>query len=146
MLRARDQFRGESAFATYLFTIARHELYRVLAERRRDLGRIDFEVSSIEELAPTPRTRIAAGEDRARLLAALRNLPVEQQMILELHYWEGIEIGALAEILQSPAITIRSRLHRARIAPRDRMLREPDTAKVAETLETLDAWAKGLGQ
>ena len=98
MLRARDQFRGESAFATYLFTIARHELYRVLAERRRDLGRID------------------------------------------------IEIGALAEILQSPAITIRSRLHRARIAPRDRMLREPDTAKVAETLETLDAWAKGLGQ
>jgi hypothetical protein len=70
------------------------------------------------------------------LLAALRNLPVEQQMILELHYWEGIEIGALAEILQSPAVTIRSRLHRARIAPRDRMLREPDTAKVAETLET----------
>ncbi|MEO7731753.1 MAG: sigma-70 family RNA polymerase sigma factor, partial [Kofleriaceae bacterium] len=29
-LRARDQFRKESSFRTYLFTIARHELYRVL--------------------------------------------------------------------------------------------------------------------
>jgi hypothetical protein len=30
-----------------------------------------------------------------RLLGALRELPVEQQVLLELHYWEGIEIGAL---------------------------------------------------
>src|SRR3954463_11182439 len=44
-VRAKDQFRGESSFATYLFTVARHELYRVLSERRRDLGRLNFQVS-----------------------------------------------------------------------------------------------------
>jgi RNA polymerase sigma factor (sigma-70 family) len=143
----QSTFLGDSSFATYLFTIARHELYRVLSERRRDLGRLDFDVSSIAELAPTPRTQIAAEQDRLRLLQALRDLPVEQQAILELHYWEGVEIGQLAEIFESPAVTIRSRLHRARTALRDRLLREPGLpAKVSESLESLDAWAKSLAQ
>ena len=52
-VRAKNNFRGDSSFSTYLFTIARHELYRVFSERRRDLDRIDFEVSSVAELAPT---------------------------------------------------------------------------------------------
>jgi RNA polymerase sigma factor (sigma-70 family) len=145
--RARDQYRGDSSFATYLFTIARHQLYRALSERRRDLGRIDFDASSIEELAPTPRTRIADREDRARLLAALRDLPLEQQVLLELHYWEGLDMAALSEIFESQAVTIRSRLHRARNALRERMLREADgPPAVAETLESLDAWARSLAQ
>lgn len=145
-VRARDNFRGESAFATYLFAIARNELYRVLSERRRAGARLDFDVSSIAELAPTPRTRIAGHEERVRLVHALRDLPVEQQALLELHYWEGVEIAALAEIFDSPAVTIRSRLHRARLALRERMLREPAaSAKIGDTLESLDAWARGLG-
>jgi RNA polymerase sigma factor (sigma-70 family) len=146
-VRAKDKFRGDSSFGTYLFTIARHELYRVLGERRRDLGRIDFDVSSIAELAPTPRTRIAAHEDRLRLLNALRDLPLEQQVLLELHYWEGVDIAALAEIFESPAVTVRSRLHRARTALRERMQREADLPpQISDSLESLDAWARGLAQ
>ena len=146
-VRAKNQFRGDSSFATYLFTIARHELYRAFSDRRRDLGRIDFEASSIAELAPTPRTRMAASEDRRKLLTALRDLPVEQQVLLELHYWEGVEIGELAEIFESPAGTIRSRLHRARIALKERMAKEPGVpAGVNDTLESFDAWARGLAQ
>lgn len=144
-VRAKDQFRGDSSFATYLFTIARHELYRRLSERRRDLDRIDFEVSSLAELAPTPRTRIAAHEDRLRLLHALRELPVEQQVLLELHYWEGVDISALAEIFESKEVTVRSRLHRARAALREQLAQMPDVpAAVNDSLESLDAWARGL--
>lgn len=58
-LRARDRFRKESSFRTYLFTIARHELYRVLRTRQRDGARLDFELSSIAELVSTPGTREA---------------------------------------------------------------------------------------
>jgi RNA polymerase sigma factor (sigma-70 family) len=145
LVRAKDQFRGESSFVTYLFAVARRELYRVLELRKRDGARLDFEVSSLAELAPTPRTRMAGREDRVRLLHALRDLPVEQQVLLELHYWEGVEIGELAEIFESPAVTIRSRLHRARGALRDRMMKEPAATKIiGETLESLDAWARGL--
>src|SRR5574337_196088 len=56
-LRAKDSFRGEATFRTYLFTIARHELHRVLREHRRD-ERLDFDVSSILELVSTPATKI----------------------------------------------------------------------------------------
>ena len=142
-MKAKEQFRGEAAFSTYLFAVARRELFRVLELRRRDGARLDFEASSIAELAPTPRTQIAGREDRLRLLHALRDLPVEQQILLELHYWEGLDIGALAEIFESIPVTIRSRLHRARAALRELMLKSEDSA-AAETLETLDAWARKL--
>jgi RNA polymerase sigma factor (sigma-70 family) len=144
-VRAKHQFRGESSFQTYLFTVARHELHRVYAERQRDGERLDFGVSSLAELAPTPRTQLAGREDRVRLLRALRDLPVDQQVLLELHYWEGLEIGELGVIFETPAVNIRSRLHRARNALRERMLREPDaTAVIGETLESLDEWARSL--
>ena len=142
-MKAKEQFRGEAAFSTYLFAVARRELFRVLELRRRDGARLDFEASSIAELAPTPRTQMAGREDRLRLLHALRDLPVEQQILLELHYWEGLDIGELAEIFESLPVTIRSRLHRARTALRERMLKSEDSA-AAETLESLDAWARKL--
>ena len=144
-LRARDQFRAESSFRTYLFTIARHELYRVLRGRQRDGARLDFELSSIAELVSTPGTRIARNQEHRQLLEALRALPVEQQTLLELHYWEDMDIAALAEVFEMPQATIRTRLHRARKALRERMA---DTAppRVLETLESMDAWARGLAR
>lgn len=145
-VRARDQFRKESSFRTYLFTIARHELYRALRERRRDGERLDFSSVSIAELASTPGTRMVRSEDHRRLLAALRSLPIEQQALLELHYWEELDMAALAEVFDAPAGTIRVRLHRARKALRDRM--EETAAAPAEalaTLEGLDTWARRVG-
>ena len=144
-LRARDQFRRESSFRTYLFTIARHELYRVLRTRQRRDAKLDFALSSIADLVSTPGTRMARNQEHKRLIEALQHLPVEQQTLLELHYWEEMDIAQLAEIFDSPAATIRTRLHRARKALRDRMEGSaPDT--VLETLESMDVWAKGLAR
>src|SRR5215831_10915259 len=67
-LRARDQFRSESSFRTYLFVIARHELYRTLRTRQRKEAKLDFSVSSIAELVSTPGTRIARGREQRRLV------------------------------------------------------------------------------
>src|SRR3954471_16282377 len=41
-MKAKDQFRGDSSFTTYLFAVARRELYRVLELRKRDGVRLDF--------------------------------------------------------------------------------------------------------
>lgn len=142
-LRARDQFRQESSFRTYLFTIARHELYRVLRGRQRDGARLDFEVSSIAELVSTPGTRIARNQEHRQLLEALRSLPLEQQTLLELHYWEDMEIADLAQVFEIPHATIRTRLHRARKALRDRMA-QVAPRRVLDTLESVDAWARSM--
>jgi RNA polymerase sigma-70 factor (ECF subfamily) len=144
-LKARDQFRRESSFRTYLFTIARNELYRVLRTRQRRDAILDFELSSIADLVSTPGTRMARNQEHKRLIEALQHLPVEQQTLLELHYWEDMDIPALAEIFGSPTATIRTRLHRARKALRDR-IEGSAPENVLETLESMDMWAKGLGR
>ena len=143
-LRAKEQFRKQASFRTYLFAIARHELYRVLRSRQRDGQRLNFELSSIAELVSTPGTRLGRNQEHQRLVAAMRQLPVDQQTLLELHYWEEMEIGDLAEVFDAPAVTIRTRLHRARKSLREMMLKSEGSTmgNALDSLETMDAWAK----
>ncbi len=138
----------ESSFRTYLFTIARHELYRVLRTRQRDGKRLDLALSSIAELVSTPGTRIGRNQEHQQLVGALRQLPVEHQTLLELHYWEELGIGELAAVFEAPEVTIRARLFRARQALRERMLAGEGAGagaglgEVLDSLESMDAWAK----
>jgi RNA polymerase sigma-70 factor (ECF subfamily) len=144
VLRAKTQFRGDSSFRTYLFTIARNELYRVLRTRQRKGGaQVDLAMSSIAELVSTPGTRMARNQEHRQLIEALQRLPVEQQTLLELHYWEEMDIADLAKIFDAPAATIRTRLHRARKALRE-LVEHAAPSQVLESLETMDAWAKGM--
>lgn len=119
-VKARDQFRAQSTFRTYLFSIARNELFTRL--RRIPKGtHVDLEVSSLDELVSSPSSELRKHEELAQLRAALRQLPVEQQVLLELHYWHDLDAAALAELLETSAGTIRVRLLRARRALRERL-------------------------
>ncbi|HSK00514.1 MAG TPA: sigma-70 family RNA polymerase sigma factor, partial [Kofleriaceae bacterium] len=91
-----------------------YELYHHLKAQRRDGQRLDFAVTSIAELQSTPRSRLIKDADRRRVIEALRRLPVDQQILLELHYWQELDVEALAEILELTPGATRVRLHRAR--------------------------------
>jgi RNA polymerase sigma factor (sigma-70 family) len=140
VVRSREQFAGRSSFRTYLFSIARNELYDHLRAQKR-LNDFDPQVSSIADLATTPATRLDRGDDHRRLCQALRELPVEQQTLLELHYWEDLDASALAEIFGSPPATIRTRLRRARLALRDRLV-SSGLSHAPFSVEKLDTWAR----
>jgi RNA polymerase sigma factor (sigma-70 family) len=140
-VRAREQFRGDASFRTFLFTIARHELYRHYRERRRDGERLDPLETSVAELVTTPRSRLARDEAHRQLLDAMCRLPIETQTLLELHYWEELDIAALADIFAAPAATIRTRLHRGRRALRELLAATPPLASV----EDVDALARRAG-
>jgi RNA polymerase sigma factor (sigma-70 family) len=117
---ARSQFRYQSTFRTYLFTIARHELYDYLSQQAHARGRhVDFEVTSIADLATSPSDRLARQEQINELRLALRRLPAEQQLLLELHYWHQLAPDALSEVFGAAPGAIRVRLLRARRALRD---------------------------
>ncbi len=146
LLKARDQFAGRSSFRTYMFTIARNELYRHVRSLKRERD-FDPEVSSIAQVATTIGTRLARSQEHKQLCAALRTLPIEQQTLLELHYWEDIDTNQLAEIFDTEPGAMRMRLHRARIALREAMLSgkcAPPQALVS--IETMDTWAKTAGR
>lgn len=120
-VKARDQFRKQSSFRTYLFAVARNELYQHLQQRRKDGARLDFGTTSIAELVTTPGTRLARDAERRLLIEALQTLPVEQQTLLEMHYWQELDAAALAEIFEASPNAIRIKLHRARLALRDKL-------------------------
>ena len=139
--RALDQFAKRSSFRTYLFTIARHELYRYWRKQRRDGEALDFGASSVMDLASSPASKIARGQRHKLLLQALRELPLEQQVLLELHYWEELDIAELAEVFEIAPGAMRGRLFRARKGLRERMEKlAQDPTEAGTTIEDFEAW------
>jgi RNA polymerase sigma factor (sigma-70 family) len=144
---SKDRFRKHASFRTYLFTIARHELYRYLSDRQRAGQRLDFSVTSIAELLTTPRSRMIRDADKLRVVEALRRLPVEQQTLLELHYWQELDIEQISEVLEIEPGNTRVRLHRARKKLRELLdlAGEDDAAKLLESLANQNRSAERQG-
>lgn len=141
----RDQFRGQSSFRTYLFSIARYQLYGYFRRNRRDGRALDFGVTSLADMGASPRSRVARDEQHRLLLGALCALPLEQQVLLELHYWQGMDMAALAEVFAINQATVRTRLFRARQALREQMAGMAGSpATMDMSVEDFDAWARKL--
>lgn len=144
-VEARERFEARSSFRTYLFAIARHEL---LAHWRRARKAVhDPAGSSILELSPSPSSAMLQRHEHRLLLEALRSIPLDLQIAIELHYWEGLSTTEIAEVLDIPAGTVKSRLRRAREALIEALERlEDDPEKLRTTLADLDGWAVSLKQ
>jgi RNA polymerase sigma-70 factor (ECF subfamily) len=144
-VKAGSTFRRQSTFRTYLFSIARHVLFQHWRARARVQPTMDFEEVSMAALSTSIGSRLARNADRARLLAVLQTLPLDQQLLLELYYWEDLDREQLAEVFDVEAATIGSRLYRARQALHDGLER-PDrgTELSSGTDAALDAWARAL--
>lgn len=114
-VEARDDFRKEAGFRTFLYAIARNQLRMFLrTQLRRDV--VDFSTSSMMDLGPSPSQLVADRSERRRLLRALREIPLDHQIALELFYWEGLTGPELAKVLEVPEGTARTRLRAARHA------------------------------
>ena len=138
-----DSFRRESSFRTFLFAIARRKLYRYYRSKRRHGDKLDFHLTSVAELKTGVRTNLGKEEDQQHLLHALSALPVEQQILLELHYWEEMDAAALAEVFDVTPSTVRSRLHRARNALRKLVEKQTQLPlTVTRSVEDFDQWAR----
>jgi len=141
-LRSRDRFRRQSSFRTYLLAIARYTLFGYWRRRSRQIPTVQFDEISVSSLSTSVGTRMARREDQARLLHALRQLPLEQQILLELHYWEGLGAEHLVEVFDIEPATVRSRLFRARQALRERLAESAGSEDLSDS--DLDAWARKL--
>jgi len=112
-LEARASFRGECSFRTLLFGIARRRLYDHFRERRRG-AELDFTTTSVRALGTSPSGALLRRDNLAMLREALRELPVDSQMLLELHYWEALSTEELAQVFEVAEGTIKSRMFQAR--------------------------------
>lgn len=112
LVRSRAGLREVSSFRAYVFTAARSKLYRHLSQHAAKLGPVDFGIDSMEAISPSPSTWAAEREELRVLYEALRRLPIDTQITLELYHLEGFEGEEVARIMDVPIGTVRSRLRR----------------------------------
>jgi RNA polymerase sigma factor (sigma-70 family) len=144
-IAAKDAIRNQSSFRTYLFTVARHELYHHYARRQRDAALFAPETTSIASMGASPSSVVAAQQEQRILLRALRDLPLDFQVAIELFYWEQLSMAEIAEILEVPVGTAKSRLRRAREALEAKVREIADTPELAEsTLVGFEGWADSI--
>jgi RNA polymerase sigma factor (sigma-70 family) len=147
-VEGRERFRHEASFRSYLFSIAYKVLCKHYREMRRDQSReearVDFEEASVHQLG-SMLGAVAARQEQRLLLEGLRRLPVDYQVVLELHYWEGMSGSELAEVLAIPVGTAKTRLRRGRELLEARLGElGSSTSLLQSTLANLDAWAAQL--
>lgn len=144
-VEGRDRVREGGSLRAYILGIARIQLLVYVRRRRRDGLSVSTEEVSIAQLGDSP-SRVAAGREEERfLLAALRELPVDLQTTIELYYWEELPVGQVAEILDIPGGTVKSRLHRARDLLRGKIaaMEIPEALRASVT-DGFEQWARSL--
>ena len=110
--RQIGKLRDPERFDAWLQRIAVNAA-RMTHRARRRRGVREIAASQIEQLAADPAT---GSDDARRLERALATLDVDQRSILALHHLEGRSVAELAEVLQIPVGTVKSRLYTARRA------------------------------
>lgn len=147
LCEAQHAFRGDSSVKTFLLGIARKQLLRHFRNRHR-AGKV-FDPAQASVVAVSPDTSASSvmgrSDDRKLLVAALQRLPIDLQIALELHYWEGLSMADVGEVLEVPAGTVKSRLHRARRLLDDGMKSLGASESLRETTRTgLQTWAQRI--
>lgn len=141
-VRGRDRLRDTTSFRPYLFGTACNVLRAHL--RRRTHVPLDDERCAFD-LAPGPSTALHAAESERLLLDGLRRIPLELQILLELHYWESMTTEEIASALALPLGTVRGRLQRGRARLLEVLGEQPMPRAMQATLaRDLDQWAAGL--
>jgi RNA polymerase sigma-70 factor, ECF subfamily len=126
--RALPQFRGESAFYTWLYRIAVNTAKKALLEKKRDPlvfegamvstedgeepSRVESELTDGE----TPETVLAGRQVAATVNAAIDALSEDLRQAIVLREIEGLSYEEIADVMNCPIGTVRSRIFRAREA------------------------------
>ncbi len=145
LVRRRDAFEGRSGFRTYAFGIARNVLRDHYRTRIGLSSDVDVESLSVTRMGAGPLSLLVRAEEHQLLLHALRRVPLEQQIVLELYFWEHMTGPAIAELLEISLETIhsRKRLGRHRLRRElERLAHSPELAQ--STIHDLDDWVRGL--
>ena len=141
VLEARTRVRPDANLRAYLLGIARNVLYEHYRRVRKDLERIDFGSQSVAELVPTPSSQLAGAQEVQQLLRALKRIPLEYQIVLELYYWEDMRSREVAEVLELPEGTARSRIRRAKQLLEQQLAALAAQQGAHESTTNLEQWA-----
>lgn len=147
-VEGQRRFRGEGSFRAFVLGIARYKFLNYLRGKRGqhvDVEALERGELSIFEVTGSP-SRVAAQREEQRILSmALRRLPLDLQIAVELFYWEEMSTQDIAEVLELPRGTVKTRLMRGRKRLAELVEELAGSAAIAEaTLSDIARWATDL--
>lgn len=129
-VEAVTRFEGRSSFKTYLLGIAHHQF---LISLRSD------STCSYEDLLPratlpddSPSQLVAIRQEQLILVSALIKIEPEYLAVLKLFYWSQLSVEEVAEELEIPVGTVKSRLARGRAALKASLQSAPVSASLRD--------------
>ncbi len=123
--RALGNFRGDSAFYTWLYRIAINTAKNYLvAQNRRPPSSTEMDAAEAEQTeegyhlreTATPETELMSKQLAQTVQKAMQSLPEELRTAITLREIEGLTYEEIADAMQCPVGTVRSRIFRARDA------------------------------
>lgn len=122
--RAIGRFRGDSAFYTWLYRIAINTAKNYLVSRSRRPPDTDIEIEDAEYFesaaklkdSDSPENELYRAELEKTVFKAIDQLPEDLRTAVTLREFDGLSYEEIAEIMQCPVGTVRSRIFRAREA------------------------------
>lgn len=144
-VNAKERFRGDASFRTFLFAVARKQLYKY-RDRVAKKGREgDFDDARVAALDASPTQLLALHEEQKLLLRGLRRLPLDMQIALELCYWDGLSSTEIGNVLDIPAPTARSRLRRGKELLREKLERLAAAPTLLQsTVDNFEQWLRSM--
>lgn len=117
LVAARDRFEGRSLVRTYVMHIARNVYREKLRELHRPDGKFDPLEESLAELTGQGQSSLLAADQELQLmLDAMQHITEAQFEVLELYYFYEYTQAEIAEVVNIPSGTVKSRLEGARKA------------------------------
>ena len=126
LIRHRASYRPIAKLSTYVFRIAKNYWIDRIRQRSAapDMSSLDAKVSdeggraislgeTVEGTSPQPSTELMRKDIRARVKEAVSRLPEEQRLVFVLSENQGLKYADIAEVLEIPVGTVKSRMHAA---------------------------------
>lgn len=122
--RALPKFRAESQFYTWLYRIAINTAKNFLVARTRRPPAADVDATEAEHYSggevlqeiETPENRLAGDQLRQVVFEAIEDLPEDLRTAVTLREFDGMSYEDIAQVMECPVGTVRSRIFRAREA------------------------------
>lgn len=142
---AIPRFQGKGEFRAFLLGIARN----ILKQHYRYLSRRSSLVCVQDALAihddRTPSASLARQEEQRILLGALRRLPLDLQIVLELRFWEQLPYAEISAIAGISVAKAKNQVVKARRCLREIIANFDRGQNLLEsTLTNLDGWAEKI--
>ena len=121
--RALPNFRGDAKFSTWLYRLTTNAAIDVMRREKRHKAAGDGEMVEVADDTDSPQETVERTEQQEAVQKALSTLSEEYREVLLLRYMEELDYAEIAEVLQLPSGTVKSRINRAKAALKTALLK-----------------------